>query len=215
MTKKRIEGQGFIALTFDDGPNITTTVEVLEKLKKYGEVATFFLVGDHITGETEGVVRAAYSMGCELAHHSKTHGVMSEMTRDEILREMEYTTRRIKEVIGVNPKFFRPPYIAFNDLMYEVIDLPFICGVGAEDWEPSVSSKERAHRILEQACDGGIILLHDMEGNVQTVEALDIIIPELRKRGYQLVTVSQLFEIKQVVPDKTNKIIYTNVLQTK
>ena len=62
-----------IALTFDDGPNATTTVQVLEKLKKYNVRASFFLIADNITEESAKVARQAFDMGCEINNHSKTH----------------------------------------------------------------------------------------------------------------------------------------------
>ena len=61
--------------------------------------------------------------------------------------------------------------------------------------------------------DGDIILLHDFQGNDNTVAALRNIIPELRRRGFTLVTVTQLFEKKGIVPEAHNGYLYTNVLQ--
>lgn len=199
------------ALTFDDGPNTVTTPQVLEKLKKYGVLASFFLVGDNISKESARASASAYEMGCELCNHSKTHSAMPQLTADEIKAEIAFTDNAVKEICGKKPAFFRPPYIAVNDVMFDSIDLPFICGVGAEDWEDSVSAEERAKRILEQTEDGTIILLHDMEGNFRTVDALDIIIPKLLEKGFELVTVSELFSRCGVQPQK--KTVYTNVYQ--
>ena len=77
----------YIALTFDDGPNTDTTPRVLEKLKKYGIPAAFFLVGDNITPESAEVSRAAFGHGCELCSHSRTHTAMTELTAEEIDRK--------------------------------------------------------------------------------------------------------------------------------
>ncbi len=203
-----------IALTFDDGPNLTTTNAVLAKLEEYDIVASFFLIGDNITGnETEGsarVVKKAYDMGCEINSHSRTHSNMTELTPEEIKAEMDYTSDKITEITGEPPHFFRPPYIAVNDTMYETIELPFIAGYGANDWEDSVSADERAEKVLAQAKDGAIILLHDASGNTKTVEALDTIIPALQKDGYSFVTVSELFAAKEVTPQEG--IVYSEVL---
>ena len=95
--------------------------------------------------------------------------------------------------------------------MYENIDLTFIAGIGAEDWRPEVTAQQRAEKILGQIKDGSVILLHDMSGNIQTVEALDIIIPELKKE-YEFVTVSELFDCADVVPKKG--IVYSFTSQT-
>ena len=77
--------------------------------------------------------------------------------------------------------------------MYDDIPLTFICGNGAEDWLDEISAEERSKRIIDQAQNGMIILLHDMEGNFRTVQALDTIIPELKRQGYTFVTVSDFF----------------------
>ena len=89
--------------------------------------------------------------------------------------------------------------------------MPFIAGIGANDWEDRVTAEMRARMILRQAKDGDIILLHDAQGNSKTVEALDTIIPELKKQGYKFVTVSELFRVKGIEPDMTK--VYTNVMQ--
>ena len=200
-----------IALTFDDGPNTTTTVQVLEKLEKYDVTASFFVIGNHINPSTAKVIKRAFSMGCEIANHSQTHSFMNQMEAEAIEKEIQFTSDKILEITGVSPNFFRPPYIAVNDIMYEHINLPFICGHGAEDWVDTVTAQQRAQRILDQVSDGSIILLHDMEGNIKTVDALDILIPKLKEQGYQFVTVSELFKIKGVVPSNHDKITYTNV----
>ena len=202
-----------IALTFDDGPNTSTTLEVLEILKKYNIPASFFVVGNNINDETTAVIRKAFEMGCEIDNHSQTHSNMKELSPNDILTEIKYTSDKVEKIIGVPTKFFRPPYIAVNQTMFDTINLPFINGYGANDWEDSVDAKTRYKGIAEKAKDGGIILLHDAAGNHQTVEAIDMIIPELLKQGYQFVTVSQLFEIKGIEP--VESYIYTNVLQTE
>lgn len=200
-----------IALTFDDGPNTTTTVEMLDKLEKYGVVASFFVIGNHINDTTEDVIKRAYDMGCEINNHSRTHTAMTSLTAEEIKEEVQYTDDKVYEITGERTKFFRPPYIATNDVVYEAIDLPFICGYGSVDYEDSVTPEERSSKILEQISDGSIILLHDFEGNSKTVEAMDLLIPALTELGYQFVTVSQLFEIKGIEPSLEKGEIYTVV----
>ncbi|MBQ9134658.1 MAG: polysaccharide deacetylase family protein [Lachnospiraceae bacterium] len=200
-----------VALTFDDGPNTTTTVEILNLLEEYHIPASFFLVGNNINETTAPVVKRTYDMGCELGNHSKTHSVMPEMTKEEIQAEISYVSDKIKEITGEAPRFFRPPYIAVNDTMYEAIDMPFICGAGCNDWDEKVSVKERVDTTLAQLKDGTIILLHDSEGNSQTVEALKILIPMLLEKGYRFVTVRELFECKGVAIRGDDTGLYTYV----
>ena len=95
--------------------------------------------------------------------------------------------------------------------MHKLIDLTFICGKGCEDWVAEVSAVERANRILGMVEDGDILLLHDFEGNDNTVEALKTVIPMLKKMGYTFVTVPQMFEIKGVALEPNNGVIYSHL----
>lgn len=205
-------GNKFCALTFDDGPNTDTTPLVIDKLEKYGVIASFFLVGNNITEASARVAKRAFELGCEINNHSRTHSAMPELMPEEIKAEIAFTSEKIREITGCEPKFFRPPYIAVNDTMFDNIDLPFIAGFGAEDWKDEVSAEERAEKVLAQVRNGCIILLHDMEGNSKTVDALDLIIPALLKDGYEFVTVNELFEKTGIVPQKG--IVYSYTEQT-
>ena len=201
-----------IALTFDDGPNTVITPQVLDILEENGAVGTFFLIAQNITPESAEVVRRAKAMGCDIENHSLTHGFMNKMTAEEIRAEVQACTDRIVEITGTEPKFFRPPFIAVNRTMYDIIGLTFICGRGCEDWVPSVSAQERADRVLAGAEDGQIVLLHDMQWNQNTVDALKVIVPELKRRGFRFVTCARLFEEKGVTPQRGW--LYSNALQT-
>ncbi len=199
----------YIALTFDDGPNTTTTSEVLDILEKYHVKGSFFLVGDEINEESIKQAKRAFDMGCEINNHSKTHPAMPEMSKDEILAEVEFTNQKIIGITGKAPLFFRPPYIAVNDLMLDIIPLTFIAGYGCSDWLPEVSAEERYKKVMEQADNGAIILLHDAKGNDNTVAALEMIIPDLISQGYDLVTVSDLFRLCGCEPKKG--VVYSSV----
>ena len=200
-----------IALTFDDGPNTVTTPQVLNLLEKEGITATFFLIAQNITPESAAVVRRARKMGCEIENHSVTHAQMDKMSADEIRREVGDCTEKIREVLGEEPIFFRPPYIAVSQTLYDTVELGMICGVGCEDWVPEVTAEQRVTRVLDSAEDGQIVLLHDSEGNQNTVEALKTMIPELKRRGYKFLTVSELFKEKNTVA--RHGWLYSNVLQ--
>ncbi len=211
--KKPEEYGKVIALTFDDGPNTTATSMILDTLEKYGARASFFLIGDNINDESARSVRRAVELGCEINSHSRTHSYMDKMSADDIIAEMEYTDEKIEAITGVTPRFFRPPYIAVSDTMYEVIDKPFICGLGCDDWDDKVSAETITESVLAQAEDGAIILLHDAKDNFRTPEAIETIVPELQKQGYELVTVSELFYAKGVEPVEDN-VLYSRALQT-
>lgn len=200
-----------IAITFDDGPNATTTMEILDLLEKYQVRASFFLIGTNINDESAKSVKRAYDLGCDIENHSKTHSYMDKMTADEIKDEVAYVNDKVKEITGTTPKFFRPPYIAVNNTMYDNIDMTFISGYGCNDWEDRVTAEYRAKYLEKKAADGVIFLLHDAEGNSKTVEALDKAIPILLEKGFQFATISELFELKGVEISGTDTKIYSEL----
>lgn len=201
-----------IAITFDDGPNATTTMEVLDILEKYQVRASFFLIGTNINDESAKSVKRAFDLGCDIENHSKTHSYMDKMTADEIKDEVAYVNDKVKEITGTTPKFFRPPYIAVNSTMYDNIDMTFISGNGCNDWDDKVTAEYRAKYLEKKAADGVIFLLHDAEGNSKTVEALDKAIPILLEKGFQFATISELFELKGIEISGTDTNIYSELI---
>ena len=191
----------YLALSFDDGPNLTTESKMLDVLAKHKVPATFFVIGNNINEESAANMKRALELGCEIGNHSLTHSMMSQMDEDEVKAEIEATSDKIEMLTGQRPKFFRPPYINVKPEMYDWIDLTFICGKGCEDWVATVGKEARREGILANAEPGAIYLLHDFDGNDATVEALDEAIPELKKQGYVFVTVAQLFELLKCNPD--------------
>lgn len=191
----------YISLTFDDGPNLGddhTMNDMLDLLEKNDVVGSFFLIGNKINDKNAKVIKRAFDMGCDIENHSWTHPAMPELTKEEMIEEYEKCDQAIIKITGKKPEFFRPPYIAVNDLMHQVIPTPFIQGHGCKDWEPDVSAEERIKMLEEGTKDGVLYLLHVMEGNINTLKALEYLIPKLKKEGYTLVTVPEMFRIKGI-----------------
>lgn len=193
-------GKKLVALTFDDGPNLDITPLILDILEEHEVVASFFLIGKNINEDTKPVMERQLELGCEIANHSWNHNSMNQLSAEEIQEEIQNTNDKIHEMVGVTPKFFRPPYISVSNTMYEAIDLPFINGINCLDWDGTVTAEQRVESILNNVKDGDIVLLHDFSGNKNTVDALDDMITGLLDDGYALVTVSKLFEIKDIDP---------------
>lgn len=191
----------YISLTFDDGPNLGddhTMNDMLDLLEKNNVVGSFFLIGNKINDENAKVIKRAFDMGCDIENHSWTHPAMPELTKEEMIEEYEKCDQAIIKITGKKPEFFRPPYIAVNDLMHQVIPTPFIQGHGCKDWEPDVSAEERIKMLEEGTKDGVLYLLHVMEANINTLKALEYLIPKLKKDGYTFVTVPEMFRIKGI-----------------
>lgn len=191
----------YLALSFDDGPNMTTESKMLDVLAKHDVPATFFVIGNNINEESARNIRRAMELGCEIGNHSLTHSMMSQMDEAQVKAEIEATSGLIGQITGQRPKLFRPPYIDVKPEMYDWIDLTFICGKGCEDWVATVGKEARREGIIANAEPGAIYLLHDFDGNEATVEALDEAIPVLKEQGYVFVTVAQLFENLKCSPD--------------
>ena len=191
----------YLALSFDDGPNLTTESKMLDVLARHKVPATFFVIGNNITDETAENMKRAIRQGCEIGNHSLSHPMMSQMDEAQVREEVSTTSGLIEKITGERPKLFRPPYIDVKPELYDWIDLTFICGKGCQDWEASVGKEARREGIIASAEPGAIYLLHDFEGNEATVEALDEAIPVLKEQGYVFVTVSDLFARLKCDPD--------------
>jgi peptidoglycan/xylan/chitin deacetylase (PgdA/CDA1 family) len=195
-----MEGKLRISFTFDDGPHTATTLEVLDLPTSTGIRASFFLIGQNITDESKSTIKREIDEGHTVECHSWTHPAFPDLTAEQMRNEVERTNEMIEACTGIAPMFFRPPYIAVNDLMFETIHMPFICGLGIRDWEPDASAEERCKLLLDNVHDGQIILLHDLSGNGKTVEALKNAIPVLKERGAEFFTVRDLFKVCDVNP---------------
>ena len=202
-----------IALSFDDGPS-NVTADILDILKKEKVKASFFVVGSWGGDNTQDMVRA-YREGHAIENHSWSHQYMARLSAEQMADEIERNADWIESFIGERPEFFRPPYINVSPLLHETVGLTFINGINCEDWEHGVDAATRTQRILDQAKDGDVILMHDMADNVQTVEAIKTLIPALKERGFELVTVPELFKRKGITPQPHNGIVYSNALQTR
>ncbi|HWT27407.1 MAG TPA: polysaccharide deacetylase family protein, partial [Mobilitalea sp.] len=167
-------------------------------------------IGKYINDQTVPIMERELKLGCEIHNHSWNHYDMTKLTQEQIKKEIQDTSDKINETVGVTPKFFRPPFILTNPVMYQTIQLPFINGINGTDWDATVTAEKRSELILNQAEDGDIILLHDLTGNDKTVKALDTIIPGLKEKGFVFVTVSQLFDAKGIEPNVEGE-IWTHV----
>ena len=198
-----------VALTFDDGPSSTTS-QVLDILEQNNAVATFFLIGQNVNGNTKSIMQRQINMGCELACHSYSHQDMGNMSASQVQNEISQCVNAIKSNVNTDIKFFRAPYLSTSQTMFNNINLNFIQGITCNDWESSCSADQRKNTVLSSVSDGSIVLLHDFQGNSNTVQALPGIIQGLKAQGYTLVTVSDLFKYKGVNPNQKGK-IWTNV----
>lgn len=182
-----------VALTFDDGPG-PYTERLLKCLKENHAVATFFLVGSSVEGYKD-TVKKAYEMGCEIGNHSWNHPQLTQLDQRALASQISNTNRVIRNATGHNPTLLRPPYGAYNAAVSSAAGMPLILwDVDTLDWKTR-DTQSTIRSVLSEAKDGSIVLMHDI--HQPTVAAVESIIPQLKKKGYQLVTVSELARYKK------------------
>ena len=183
-----------VALTFDDGPDADNTEQILKSLKSVNGRATFFLVGSRIEGE-EDIVQQEFNAGHEIGSHSWDHQYANNISAKQQRAEMSKTNEAIKKAIGEYPTVFRCPGGITSDV-YETENInPIILwSIDTLDWstKSSTSTFNAIKNVFKkgQNLDGDIILMHDIQDS--TPKAVANIVKFLDKKGYQLVTVSEL-----------------------
>ncbi len=192
--RRRIDLNGqMVALTYDDGPSQYTPV-ILDLLRQHGGVATFFVVGERVSSYAD-TIRSACSMGCEIGNHTYSHQILTKVGVPSIQNQINSTNAAVQNVTGVSPVVMRPPGGGQNSTVRSAAGMPLILwSIDTLDWKTKNASSTQA-AVLNHVKDGDIILMHDLYN--PTAEASRVIIPELVRRGYQLVTVSELAECRR------------------
>ena len=181
-----------VAITYDDGPSAVTD-RILDILEQNGAKATFFQIGNQVESYPNTEKRIA-ALGCELANHTWEHKWLSSLDVDGINYQLDHTNEVVEAVAASRPKLMRPPGGFYNETVQAEADMPMIYwSIDTEDWKTRDAGKTIS-AVLDHVKDGDIILMHDLYE--QTAEASETIIPELIKRGYQLVTVSELAQAR-------------------
>lgn len=181
-----------VALTFDDGPN-KNTLNILDTLKQNHASATFFMVGTNINNFSDTVKRIS-AEGHELGSHSYSHKSLLHVKNEELDKEINEVSNQVKNLTGTDVKLLRPPYGSINGEVKDKYPYSYILwSVDPEDWKYKDANIVKEH-VLDSVEDGDIILLHDI--HYTTAEGLKLILPELYARGYQVVSVSKLAELK-------------------
>ena len=198
----RMKASKLIALTFDDGPS-EYTLMLLDAFSERNAVATFFTAGEAVRANPHIAYRIV-SEGHEIACHAYSHPFLTSLTADEIRVELTKSRDAIYEATGVYPAILRPPYGNYDLLVQSVateFGLPIILwNVDTIDWRDRdvdiILSRITNSRGAPLVQNGDIIIMHDTLQT--TVDAAIKIVDKLQGLGFQFVTVSQLFEAKDI-----------------
>ena len=187
-----------VALTFDDGPHPQNTPRILEALRTSDGASTFFMVGTNVERYPD-VVRQVAESGSEIASHTYDHPNLTKLSGDRLNYQLNRVSELVSELTGqqVSVKTLRPPpYGAVSEQVREAADTPLILwSMDTLDWKTRNAQKTIRH-VLEQVEDGDIILMHDI--HAESADAAVAIIPQLTAMGYQLVTVQELMQAKEL-----------------
>ncbi len=181
-----------IALTYDDGPAEYTS-RLAQILQQHKVKATFFMLGDNVKRYPQAV-KDVQATGSELANHSWNHPDLSGLSNSGMRSQLERTNHEIETVAGTKVILMRPPYGANNhrlDVVARDLDLAEIYwNVDTEDWK-----YKDTDRLIEYMSDAAardeVVLMHDIHES--TVDAAPAIFKGLKKRGFTMVTVSELY----------------------
>ncbi|EED19853.1 polysaccharide deacetylase (NodB), putative [Talaromyces stipitatus ATCC 10500] len=195
-----------IALTIDDGPSIYTA-EILEILEANHATATFFIIGSHVSklkDDRDKILQGLIRGGNELGNHGMYDEPACRLPDDELVSQINAVDKVIQNAYeAVNtvpmdsnntlPRYYRPGSGWYTTRMRNIVSrLRYKLVLGdVYPHDPQIPfAKVNAAHILRMARPGGIIICHD--GRPWTLPMLRSVLPELKRRGYKVVHVTEL-----------------------
>ena len=191
-----------IALTFDDGPFPEWTQAAIDLCAKHGVKATFFMLGSQVD-EMPDMARAVANAGHQVASHTYSHessDYLNKLDDEGVRQQLSKAQASIEQATGVKTTCVRPPggNINYENIIAGQEYLTVLAGwtIDSEDWRKP-GADVIAQTIMGYAANGSIILCHDGGGDrSQTMQALEIAIPQLQAQGYRFVTIDELVQLR-------------------
>ncbi len=191
-----------VSITLDATWGDDHTLQLLDLFDKHGIKVTFFLAGNWIKSYPD-MVKEISNRGHEIGNHSLTHPHMSQISTEQMKKELLDTENMIYDLTGVKTTNFRPPFGDYNN---DLIVTARECGyttvqwsIDSLDWK-DLSADDIYARVMGKFSGGDIILFHNAGKN--TLEALERIITDLKAQGYQIVPVSEILLKGDTYTDK-------------
>lgn len=182
-----------VALTFDDGPHIFFTEEIVKILKDENIPATFFLVGKNIE-KYPHLAQLISSNGHQIGNHTYSHKRLTQSKESEIIEEVKKMEDVLEKTIGKKTNLFRPPGGHIDESTEKLLKKRgykiVYWDVFPNDINPDITADEIYKRVIDSIKDNSIILLHS--GSKNTLNALPKLIKALKMKGYRFVRVSEL-----------------------
>lgn len=190
-----------IAFTFDDGPTAKTDalLDVFEdfnaKNPSHEAHATLFTVGSFLTDENSDALTRAVSMKFELGNHTYTHTDLTTLSDGQIIDELKRTDDALKTFDGKAVHLVRPAGGHADNRVLSLYRSTFINwtdDLDTRDWDASTTENDVYNTVSKNLVDGGIVLMH--QGYDKTINAVKRLLPDLKARGFQVVSVSELIK---------------------
>lgn len=184
-----------VAITYDDGPS-PYTPKILDAIATNGAKATFYVLGAQVELHPE-TVREIFKTGCEIGNHTNLHEIFSKNSTSIILKSIEETNTKIRNIIGIGAATVRPPTGALNNRHGSLVTTGYpiiLWSIDTRDFENTRNEHELIESIIHEITDGAIVLLHDIHET--TANASNTLFQRIIQNGFQCVTVSELLEFK-------------------
>ncbi|MCB2293780.1 polysaccharide deacetylase family sporulation protein PdaB [Clostridium algoriphilum] len=194
-----------IAISFDASWGDDRTDDILKTLDKYNAKATFFVVGAWID-QFPGMLKIMHEKGHEIGNHSNKHPIMTTVSKEKIIKEIDTTDAKIMAITGQETTLFRCPSGEYNNLVIETVaSTNHYCiqwDVDSIDWKEQGAEIEY-NRIIKKTKPGSILLFHN--DAKYTPQNLEKILQYFKNQGYQFVTVSDLIYKNNYYIDESGK----------
>ena len=193
------------SISFDAAWGNEDTQQIIDILAKSDVKATFFVVGEWVDKYPESVL-ALHNAGHEIMNHSDTHPHMTQLSADDMIKQVEDCSSKIEKITGVKPNLFRPPYGDYNDSVISTLKnagyYTIQWDVDSLDWK-NLSAEQITKRVLDKTQPGSIVLFHNAA--LHTPEALPMILESLKAKDIQLVKISELIYYENYNIDHTGQ----------
>lgn len=172
---------------------------ILKTLHDNNVRATFFLDGSWVRKHPE-LARSILDEGHEIGNHAYSHPDLNKRSEAETMEELSNTNEVIKETLHITPNWFAPPSGSFNQTTVQVADQlnmkTILWTVDTVDWKKP-DKDEMVERVVGKVENGSMILMHPTK---PVAEGLESMIAKITEQGYELGSVSELFNEARIDP---------------
>lgn len=194
-----------LAISFDAAWGTDHTEDILNILDEYDIKTTFFLV-DFWVKDYPDIVKEIDKRGHEIQNHSTTHPKMTELSKEDIIKEIKTTEKNIEKITGKKTTLFRPPFGDHNDELIKTLREIGYYGiqwdVDSLDWK-ELGVEPVVDKVTRNVKNGSIVLFHNNAKYV--TEYLPLILEKLQEENYEIVPVSELIHKEDYYMDNTGK----------